>query len=412
LKLTPTEEKLVQFMEGLEIIDAHEHLPPEETRVEQQVDVLTLFSHYTQTDLKAAGLGDEEYEKLRQADIPLDERWKLFKPYFDAIRYGSYARPALIAVRELYGFDDITDENYRDISAKMQQENTPGIYRRVLREKCNIRLALVQCGRSDVDKELFVPLMPLGTYANVASREQVERRAAALSMQVGSLQDYLALVEEELKRIRRDGVAGLKMSSGPVDDPMPEQAEQEFSNLMSGRRARIGVVNQFVTHRVLDIAADLGLVIAVHTGIIWNNWNDFYDRHPRHMIPILQKHRNTRFDIYHAGIPWVRVVAVMGKTFPNMWLNLCWCHIISPEMTCSALDEWLDLVPVIKILGFGGDYAVPVEKVYGHLKMAREDIARVLARRIERGLLDMDEAQHIATLWLRDNPARLYGLDS
>ena len=64
-----------------------------------------------------------------------------------------------------------------------------------------------------------------------------------------------------------------------------------------------------------------------------------------------------------------------------------------------------------KIIGFGGDYALPVEKVYGHLVMAREDIARVLAGRIERGQMTEDQGLTLARKWLFDNPNDLYRLD-
>jgi hypothetical protein len=70
----------------------------------------------------------------------------------------------------------------------------------------------------------------------------------------------------------------------------------------------------------------------------------------------------------------------------------------------------MDLVPMSKILIFGGDYATPVEKVYGHLVMAREDIAEVLARRIERGTLSESRALELARQWFWDNPRQLYGL--
>jgi hypothetical protein len=80
-------------------------------------------------------------------------------------------------------------------------------------------------------------------------------------------------------------------------------------------------------------------------------------------------------------------------------------------MTRSLLDEWTDLVPVNKILAFGGDYGEPVEKVYGHLLMARENLAHVLGGRIEEGLLSEDEALLLARKWFYENPKELYRLD-
>ncbi len=137
-------------------------------------------------------------------------------------------------------------------------------------------------------------------------------------------------------------------------------------------------------------------------------WGDFRTLDPTHLIPLIERHPHTRFDVYHAGMPWVREAGVIGKNSPNVWLNLAWCHIVSQRMTVSLLDEWLDLVPVNKIFAFGGDYGLPVEKVVGHLWMAREDIAEVLARRVKRGDMSEDRALEIARLWFYDNPLDCY----
>ena len=128
-------------------------------------------------------------------------------------------------------------------------------------------------------------------------------------------------------------------------------------------------------------------------------------------IPFLQRHENARFDIFHLGYPWVREALMLGKGFANVWLNLCWTHIISQRFAVAGLDEAVDLVPMNKILAFGGDYAVPVEKVYGHLVMAREDVAEVLARRITSGQMTESQALDLGRKWFWDNAIDLYKLD-
>jgi predicted TIM-barrel fold metal-dependent hydrolase len=154
------------------------------------------------------------------------------------------------------------------------------------------------------------------------------------------------------------------------------------------------------------MVGETGRVVAVHTGV----WNDFRRFKATHMIPMIQRHPDVRFDLYHGSIPYVREIGFVAKNFPNVWLNLCWAHIVSPVMTRSMLNEWMDYVPMNKIIAFGGDYMIPVEKVYGHLVMARENISQVLAMRVEEGLMDLEEAARVAYKWFHDNPAGLYGL--
>ena len=83
-------------------------------------------------------------------------------------------------------------------------------------------------------------------------------------------------------------------------------------------------------------------------------------------------------------------------------------NFISQSMTLRMLDELIDLVPLNKIIAFGGDYRVVVQKVYGHLVMARETVARALARRVADGDFSEERALEIAKMWFCDNPARIY----
>jgi len=289
----------------------------------------------------------------------------------------------------------------------MQAGNQPGIYKRVLRDKCNIRAALTQVGYvPERDRDILVPLLPLGGWPTAAGlRKDMEYG------ETRTLDGVLQSMREVFSGWRdRDGVVGMKMMSSRLGEPSRDDARLVFDRL-GEEGLDTGPLDCFLFHEAIDVCGELRMPVAVHCGIIWDNWNDFTVTHPTHMIPIMLRHRNTRFDLYHAGIPWVREMAVIGKDFPNAYLNLCWCHVVSQRMTVSALDEWLDMVPVHKISGFGGDYGKPVEKVYGHLQMAKEDIAEVLARRVADQRMTVGQAVSLGKMMLYDNPKELYRLE-
>ena len=65
--------------------------------------------------------------------------------------------------------------------------------------------------------------------------------------------------------------------------------------------------------------------------------------------------------------------------------------------------------PNAKIFGFGGDYSI-VEEVYGHLQIAREDIAAVLAGKVRGGGWTRADASLVARRLMRDNAAEFYGI--
>ena len=166
-------------------------------------------------------------------------------------------------------------------------------------------------------------------------------------------------------------------------------------------------LRDYIVDESIRIAGEQDLVVAVHTGY----WGDFRLMDPLHMIPTLQRHPSVRFDVYHVGFPWLRPALMLGKGFPNVWTNFCWTHVVSTRYAMDALDEAIDLLPTNKVIGFGGDYQVPVEKVYGHLVMARENMARVLGARVERGMMTEGEAVGMAHQWLWDNPRDVYRLN-
>jgi len=408
MRLSKLEQALFDELAKMEIVDAHEHLGPEKNRVAAEVDVFTLFAHYTRGDLAVAGMKEADYQSLFNRTIPLRRRWETFAPFWERIRWASYARAALLAAQRFCGADDINENTFEAISEAMQKGNTPGLYQRVLGEACKIKTALTQCGSTDLGgTPLLTPVMPL--IYEVETWQSLTRPPFEPNATVRTLDDHLDAVRRYVARVKSEGAVGLKMMSNPYKDPKRAEAVAAFESLANGSVSRLPQPNplrDYVVDQTIAIATELDLAIAVHTGY----WGDFRVLDPLHMIPILQRHPNARFDIYHVGYPWMREALMLGKGFPNVWENFAWTHIISQRFAQDALDEAIDILPMNKILGFGGDYGVPVEKTYGHLVMARENIAIVLARRIERGQMGETQALALARQWLYENPKALYRL--
>ncbi len=411
------EKGLLAELERMEIIDAHEHIGPERVRLETPVDAFTFLSHYLEGDLAVAGMSRSDYGAMLNPDIPLDRRWQIAAPYWQRVRHTSYARAARLAAQRFYGVDDISERTYEALSAAMQQANTPGIYERVLRDACRIRTALTMWDPAELDTPLLtaVPLVihEVETWQALArppfASDALAQPPSANDVMVRSLDDYIDALRGYIARVKSQGAVGLKTVSQPYGAPDRREALAAFESLRNGSVARLPEANplrDYLVDRVIAMAGGYDLVVAVHTGY----WGDFRQLDPLHMIPILQRHPQVRFDIFHLGYPWVRETLMLGKGFPNVWLNLCWTHIISQRFAMAALDEAIDLLPANKLLAFGGDYHHQVEKVYGHLVMAREDIARVLAGRVHRHELTDTEALVLARRWFWDNPRDLYGL--
>lgn len=415
MKFSSSEQSLYKAIKKIPVIDTHEHLPPEEIHLDMNVDLITLFNQYVCRDLHASGMAPEYRDNLYDFKIPVKKRWRMLAPYLENIKYGSYARAAFISIKEFYGYDEVNKDNCEDLSEQIHASRTSGIYHRVLREKCNIQQALSNSwDRTNFDLDLIVPVPNIGKYIGIERRkpltkENIEENALCLGEKVESLDDYLVVVRKGVEKWKKEGAVGLKTISSSYTLVNKKQAEALFKILLKGdtlEEIEIKRLFSFFLDKICDIASDLSLVIAVHTGV----WGDFRELDPQHMMPIMKKHSSTKFDLYHAGIPFIREMAVMTKNFPNMWFNLCWAHLISPKMMQLLMDELIDMVPVNKVLAFGGDYGLAAENIFGSLTMSRESITRVLAGRIEDEILTENEAIEIAKKWYYDNPKQLYQL--
>lgn len=61
------------------------------------------------------------------------------------------------------------------------------------------------------------------------------------------------------------------------------------------------------------------------------------------IVPYLNVTRNTGYrrilDIFHIGYPYQNVVGALAKMFPNVWIDMCRAHAISPEASVRAIFE-------------------------------------------------------------------------
>jgi len=399
------ERRLCDAFAEFEIIDAHEHLPPEAEYLSHKYAGPNFFAGYVWHDLRSAGMPAEVHARMRETDWGgVDDWWPKIRPYWDMVRHGSYARAALLTAREWYGLDDINDDTVQALADGIIQDNRPGLYQRVLGDWCKARTALTCQPHTHFEDDPL--LRPVVTFdpPPCATPEDLEK----LEPPVRSLDDLVAVARARVKDFKREGAAGLKTRSSERLAPRTEEAEGALAQVQRRQAsADPRTLADYLFHEMLDEAAEQDLTVAVHAGV----WGDFRELDPKHLIPMAMAHPHTRFDLFHLGMPMARDAAIVGKNLPNVWLNLCWCHVVSQKMTQRVLDEVIDLVPVNKIIAFGADYRVVVQKAIGHLIMAREDIARVLAGRVAGGEMSEDRAVTIARMWFHDNPARLYRLD-
>jgi predicted TIM-barrel fold metal-dependent hydrolase len=185
-----------------------------------------------------------------------------------------------------------------------------------------------------------------------------------------------------------------------------------FLNSAAGEgseRMDITPLENFMMHHCLSIAEEREMTYQFHTGIQEGHGNKLGNSDPELMCNLFLKYPGVTFDVFHIGYPYQNKLCALAKMFPNVIIDMAWANIISPEACVRGLVEWLDAVPANKICGFGGDYLFP-DGVVGHAAIARENVSRALAEKVDRGIFDLDRGKEIASMLFVDTPKRIFSL--
>jgi len=422
--MTSTYEALREHVFSLDIIDTHEHLPPFEADRPKDTDVLAEYlSHYFSSDLVSAGLSDEGVASARDASKPLAQRWKTVEPYWEAARNTGYARSLDVAARELYGVREITGDTIEELNeAFVAAREAGGHYDTVLKRKSRIRCSIEDWQSScvfrsgdEVDARYFRPVFRCDAFIAPEGPQQLEGLAHETGVPIKTVDDLKAACEVYVERELGRGAVGVKcglayMRPLKFETTSVTEAAEDFAGLLQGAEQwSLKRLQDHMMHHVCALADARGLPFQIHTGLQEGSGNFIANSEPSQLTNLFMAYPNVKFDVFHIGYPYQQTLSALAKNFRNVFVDFCWAHVISPTASVRALVEYLDAVPANKILGFGGDYNF-VDGVVGHAFIARENVARALAIKVDEGVFDLNRARQLAQMILHDNPAALFGL--
>jgi len=416
-------------VDQVRIIDTHEHLIQETQRTAGKPDLFqTFFSHYASSDLVSSGMSLEELEEVRDSKLPLEKRWEIVNPFWERIQYTGYGRAIDIAARDLYGVDGITADTYREFASRMEEANRPGLYQWILKEKSGIDVSILDQPSSapvaleEVDRTFFASVARFDDLVMARERRDFETLGKRCGKPIHSFSDLIQVLELEFENASKM-IVGVKIGLAYLrnirfDKVSQSEAEEVFVQVYNQELFRSDPIQMpqpaglslgetkplqdFMVHKIIQLAEAKRLPIQIHTGLQEGNENIITNSNPTLLTNLFREYNEVRFDVFHGSYPYTGELAALAKNFQNVYIDMCWHHIISPYGARQALAEWLDTVPWNKIFGFGGDY-IFAEGVYGHSVIARENIARVLTEKVKEGIFSEEKAIYLAQKLLRDN---------
>ena len=430
--------EIFNYIDTLKVIDTHEHLPCREEDRLQDVDVIQEFlAHYFNSDLISAGLPKKDYKRVMEEKMPVTDRWKIVGPYWDQVRYTGYGRALSISAKDLYGIDKIDSQTISALNSKFLKTLVPGRFKEILKNRCNIETSLIcvdvidseydpAVDRSAIcDRELFSPVYMLKDLVYPYMWSQFERIERQSEIKVTSFSNYLEAVEVIIEKAYAIGVVALKnylayLRSLKYERVTRSEAEEDFNQIFKTKHIpdwhdRPAVTGKrfqdYIFHFILNIASKKNLTVQIHTGIQEGSGNILANSDPKLLTNLFLEYPDVSFDIFHMSYPFQNELIVLAKNFQNVYIDMCWAHIVSPNASVNALVEMFDTVPLNKISAFGADYLF-IDGVYGHLKLAQQNVSEALSVKVREGLFDMDEAKKIAKMLFYDNPKSIFKLSS
>jgi predicted TIM-barrel fold metal-dependent hydrolase len=413
-----------EILETTPLGDTHEHIFPEEQRLAMQLDVFSLFlSAYSGTDLRSVGIPSAVADQR----LPLAERWKLFAPYWEKTRNTGYLRAVEIALRDLFGAEELTESTCEEISERIRRANRRGVTERILRDRCRIKFAVLDDKLPEPampELELFSIARRFDRFILATARNEVLELERATGSAIGSLGDLEKALEKDFaKNLERTRMVAVKSTLAYhrtlfFRKSSREEAERDFERVMKGlpppgddsfarvTDLRAKDLQDYMFHRLVRLAGEHRIPFQVHTGLQAGR-NVLQNANPLDLTNLFHYYPDVRFDLFHSGYPYLTEAAALVKMFPNVSVDMCWMHAISPAAARRILHEYLDTVPSTKVLGFGGDCNL-AEIAYGYSVIARDNVIRVLEARVAEGISDPRSAVAIGKRVLCDNAEELF----
>lgn len=411
------------------VIDSHEHLTPDTAKRIGMDLVDACTRQYLCHDLISSGMPKEDAALLSDGTVPIEKKAALLAPWLENVSYTGYGRMMKAALELLSPGLTLEPETICQAQELYEKKVAGCSLREYLQKQTNIRACIVDWMPLDwrFEEPFYVQAYnPL--FLIIPEREERIRKLGIFTeTAIHSLADYLKAVRICIeKKYHEQQVRILKISLAYHRDlcfsrPSMEQADREYRECMEramyyrgGLSAGLGfdacrAFQDAVMHTILETADQLKMTVQFHTGYMAGNFGDIRNGNPSGLTTVFKEYPGIRFDLFHMSYPYEKEAGLLAKMYPNVYVNLCWSHVLSPKTVVQTLTDWLQLVPLNKIIGFGADTSCGFD-IPAHLEMAYQNLEAAFWTLIEDGIWDEKAVERAAYKLLYENPRQLYQL--
>ncbi len=419
-------DTLREYLQIIPLIDCHDH--SKECGPKPVDPIQAVFDWYIRADLASAS-SDADEAFIFNKDIPLETRWPVLERAWKRTCHTGYAQVVRRAIWEFYGEAEVSLPALQRIAGRMIDFSDETVFDQTL-EKAGIAARLEDSWWSWKNflngTEKFPPrskpVISLPGIHAITNYGQVQSITGVLDRTATSLDEFVETVREIFSKLKAAGAVAFKDQSAytrtlEFGNPTHSQAEEAFNWIMADPRRSLSYpdgarpLDDYLFHQFMRMARDLDLPVQIHTGHMAGGRNEISKTNAVGLTSLIELHRETRFDLFHANWPYSGEILFLAKNYANVAIDFCWTHMVDPLYSQNLMRQIISSVPHGKIHGYGSDLSGDsITSAWAHADLARENIAIALADLVESGYLCYEEAQEIAYDWLFHNPNAFFKL--
>lgn len=415
-----------EYLNTISVVDTHEHYSG---KTEPEKNIFAMIMGWYMKDDMACVVGSEKqlFEPLFNENISFEDKCKFFFKNYEPVKYTGYADALRRSMKLSWGVD-ITYDGLHEIKER-QQERDKTFHDKLIK-KHNIKAGVCDIFYVfDILNEGFDDYADWARFAistpswhDVKTRDEIRDFASKMSPNcvVNTLDDYVDAMEICIKRCQDMGIFVAFKDQSPYlrkinyKNPTRYEAELTFNKLMYNAKYKGGTdetmpLNDYLYHKLVSFAGKYNLPFQHHTGILAGLYGDVRDSNAAHLTPVIAMYPNVVFDLFHGNWPYMGEYLYLGKSYPNVRLNLCWLNTVEPDYAIELMKRAVQTLPTTNVMAFGGD-TFWVEHQIGALDQAKENVAKALTQLIAEDKLNVDNAKRIAYDWFFSNPNRIFDL--
>ncbi|MEN8139231.1 MAG: amidohydrolase family protein [Bacteroidota bacterium] len=392
--------ELISFAREQKVYNTHSHMNVRLDEGDFTLDVL-LYSSYADW----MGVKHEKNTESR-------------KNYINKLKHNSYYVWLEKSLQEIYGFDDeISSENWDEISAKLVELRDKQFSEKILNDYCKYETVILDNFKNPGvrvnDSEIFTKTFRVNSFFygfSPLAKDHNGNNSIVLynnSKEISNIDDYVKFMYREIVKQKEDGAVAIKCALAydrGLDFTVVSKEKAELALSKKNKKVTNQEIKDFQDYLFFElsrIAAELNMPLQIHTGLA-----KLQKSNAMQLREVIELNPKTKFVLFHGSYPWIEDIFGLAHNYPNIYPDMCWLPLISTSAAERFFHEIIE-VGVIDKVTWGGD-SFTAEESYGGLLAMQHVMAKVLSQKIEEGYMDIDDAKELIKKVLYFNAKELY----